>query len=158
MCAHVRQGTAPIAVFLALCSLRLSTLTIRTTCTLLVIAFGIILASLGEIKFQINGFMYQMGAIVFEAYRLAFTQKILNDEKHKMDPLVSLYYFAPCSAAMIVVMGVLGEWRTIRWEELSEVGWWIWAANGIIAMGLNVAGVFLVSSTLSSHSLTPTGA
>lgn len=85
-----------------------------------------------------------MGAIVFEAYRLAFTQKILTDEKYQMDPLVSLYYFAPCSAAMIALMGILGEWRSIRWEDLREVEWWIWAANGIIAMGLNVAGVFLV--------------
>ncbi|KAL8942640.1 MAG: hypothetical protein Q9216_001553 [Gyalolechia sp. 2 TL-2023] len=142
-------GTAPIAVFLALCSLRLSTFTFRTTCNLLVIACGIILASVGEIKFQVNGFMYQMGAIVFEAYRLALTQKILSDEKYKMDPLVSLYYFAPCSAGMIAAMGVLGEWRTIRWETLGEVGWWVWLANGIVAMGLNVAGVFLIGKTSS---------
>ncbi|KAL9026787.1 MAG: hypothetical protein Q9196_004598, partial [Gyalolechia fulgens] len=143
------KGTAPVAVFLALCSLRLSTLTIRTTCDLLVIAFGIVLASLGEVRFHVNGFVYQIGAIVFEAYRLALTQKILSDEKYKMDPLVSLYYFAPCSAGMIAAMGVLGEWRTIRWEELGDVGWWLWAANGIVAMGLNVAGVFLIGKTSS---------
>lgn len=80
-----------------------------------------ILASLGEIRFQVDGFMCRMGAIVFEAYRLSFTQKISSDEKYKMNPLVSLYYFAPCSACMTAAMGVLGEWRNIRWEGLGEV-------------------------------------
>ncbi|KAL8722100.1 MAG: hypothetical protein Q9225_001344 [Loekoesia sp. 1 TL-2023] len=142
-------GTAPIAVFLALCSLSLSTPTLRTICNLLVIVLGIILASLGEIKFQLKGFMFQMGGIIFEAYRLAFIQKLLSDDKYKMDPMVSLYYFAPCCAGMIAVMGAWGEWRAIRWEEVEGVGWWIWAANGAVAMGLNVASVLLIGKTSS---------
>lgn len=69
-----------------------------------------------------------------------------------MDPLVSLYYFAPCCAGMIAAMGIRGEWRSIRWEAVQGVGWWMLAANGLVAMGLNVASVFLVSLTLSSFS------
>lgn len=91
-----------------------------------------------------TGFLFQVGGLVFEAYRLAFIQKLLNDDKYKMDPLVSLYYFAPCCAAMIAVMGLAWEWRSIRWEEIEDVGWEIWAANGVVAMGLNVASVLLV--------------
>ncbi|KAI4090458.1 MAG: hypothetical protein LQ344_004764 [Seirophora lacunosa] len=107
------------------------------------------LASLREIKFQITGFLFQVGGLVFEAYRLALIQKLLNDEKYKMDPLVSLYYFAPCCTGMIALMGMADEWRSIRWEDLQAVGWWVWAANGIVAMGLNVAGVSLIGKTSS---------
>ncbi|KAL8834404.1 MAG: hypothetical protein Q9170_003772 [Blastenia crenularia] len=143
------KGTGPIAVFLALCSLRLATPTLRITLNLIVIVLGIVLASLGEIKFQLTGFMFQMGGIIFEAYRLAFIQKLLSDSKYKMDPLVSLYYFAPCCTGMIAGMGLWGEWGAIRWEELEAVGWWVWAANGCLAMGLNVASVFLIGKTSS---------
>ncbi|KAL8705132.1 MAG: hypothetical protein Q9201_001735 [Fulgogasparrea decipioides] len=117
------KGTASIAVFLALCSLRLTSPTLRVVLNLLVIVFGVVLASLGEIKFHAIGFLYQMGGIIFEAYRLAFIQKLLSDEKYKMDPLVSLYYFAPCCAAFICMMGMAGEWRDgVDLEEVTSVG------------------------------------
>ncbi|KAL8735838.1 MAG: hypothetical protein Q9181_002667 [Wetmoreana brouardii] len=144
------KGTASIAVFLALCSLGLTSPTLRVVLNLLVIVFGVILASLGEIKFHVIGFLYQMGGILFEAYRLAFIQKLLSDEKYKMDPLVSLYYFAPCCAAFICMMGVAGEWRDgVDWEELKSVGVGTWVGNGVMAMGLNVAGVLLIGKTSS---------
>ncbi|KAL8991251.1 MAG: hypothetical protein Q9177_000287 [Variospora cf. flavescens] len=139
------KGTAPIFVFLALCSLRLSSPTVSTSLNLLIIVFGVVLASLGEIRIQLMGFLFQFGGLVFEAYRLALIQKLLNDERYKMDPLVSLYYFAPCCAGMIALMGVGEEWPSISWEDVQGVGWWVWAANGMLAMALNVASVFLVS-------------
>ncbi|KAI4110703.1 MAG: hypothetical protein LQ345_006955 [Seirophora villosa] len=128
---------------------RIQGATVGTSVNLLVIVLGVMLASLGEIKFQITGFLFQVGGLVFEAYRLALIQKLLNDEKYKMDPLVSLYYFAPCCTGMIALMGMADEWRSIRWEDLQAVGWWVWAANGIVAMGLNVAGVSLIGKTSS---------
>ncbi|KAL8656782.1 MAG: hypothetical protein Q9210_000025 [Variospora velana] len=143
------KGTAPIFVFLALCSLRLSSPTVSTSLNLLVIVLGVVLASLGEIKIQLMGFLFQFGGLVFEAYRLALIQKLLNDERYMMDPLVSLYYFAPCCAGMIALMGVVEEWPSISWEDVQGVGWWVWAANGVLAMALNVASVFLIGKTSS---------
>ena len=87
-----------------------------------------------------------MGGVVFEAYRLAFTQKLLGDEKLKMDPLVSLYYFAPCCVAFNCAMGFATEWRNgIDWDALGSVGWPTLLLNGIVAMALNFASVLLVS-------------
>ncbi|KAL9605336.1 MAG: hypothetical protein Q9179_001464 [Wetmoreana sp. 5 TL-2023] len=96
------KGTASIAVFLALCSLRLTSPTLRVVLNLLVIVFGVVLASLGEIKFHAIGFLYQMGGIIFEAYRLAFIQKLLSDEKYKMDPLIG-----KTSSLVLTLCGVL---------------------------------------------------
>ncbi|KAL8866879.1 MAG: hypothetical protein Q9174_006023, partial [Haloplaca sp. 1 TL-2023] len=138
------KGTAPIAVFLALCSLRLIPPTLRILLNLSVIVFGIVLASVGEIKFQMIGFLFQMGGVVFEAYRLALTQKLLGDEKLKMDPLVSLYYFAPCCVAFNFAIGMATEWKDgVEWDALASVGWPTLLLNGIVAMALNFASVLL---------------
>ncbi len=120
----------------------------HTSLNLLVIVLGVMLASLGEIKIHITGLLFQAGGLVFEAYRLALIQRLLNDGRYKMDPLVSLYYFAPCCAGMVAVMLMCSEWRSIRREELENVGWWVWIGNGLVAMGLNVASVYLVSNTI----------
>jgi len=60
-----------------------------------VIVLGIIIASYGEIAFVVLGFVFQVCGIVFESIRLVMVQKLLSSPEYKMDPLVSLYYFAP---------------------------------------------------------------
>lgn len=42
-----------------------------------------------------EGFLYQVGATGFEATRLVLVERLLSDPKYKMDPMVSLYYYAP---------------------------------------------------------------
>jgi len=60
-----------------------------------VIVLGIIIASHGEIAFVFAGFVFQVFGIAFESIRLVMVQKLLSSPEYKMDPLVSLYYFAP---------------------------------------------------------------
>ncbi|KAL8646984.1 MAG: hypothetical protein Q9226_006625, partial [Calogaya cf. arnoldii] len=148
------KGTAPVAVLIALSSLGLESPNISRILNLCVIVFGVGLTSLGEIEFQLWGFLLQIAAVFFEAFRLAFTQKLLKDEKYKMDPLVSLYYFAPCCAGMICMlglfmMGLAGERTRITWEEVNAVGVGHWILNGLLAIGLNVASVLLIGKTSS---------
>ena len=65
----------------------------------LVIVLGIIIASYGEIAFVFVGFVFQAFGIISEGIRLVMVQKLLSSSEYKMDPLVSLYYFAPvCSS------------------------------------------------------------
>lgn len=67
----------------------------RTLVIVLCISSGVALASYGEIDFALSGFICQALGIIFEAARLVAIQKLLHGLK--MDPLVSLYYFAPVS-------------------------------------------------------------
>lgn len=60
-----------------------------------VIVLGVIIASYGEIAFVLIGVVFQACGIVFESIRLVMVQKLLSSPEYKMDPLVSLYYFAP---------------------------------------------------------------
>jgi hypothetical protein len=110
------------------------------------IVLGVVLASFGEITFVLTGFIYQCTAIVFESIRLVLVQKLLNGAEYKMDPLVSLYYFAPVCVVMNCVVALVWEVPAITMEEILAVGAPILIANAMGAFLLNVSAVFLVSS------------
>lgn len=59
----------------------------RTLVIVLFISCGVALASYGEVKFVMSGFVCQALGITFEACRLVTIQKLLHGMK--MDPLVS---------------------------------------------------------------------
>ena len=118
---------------------------VRTLINVSFIVIGVIIASIGEIKFVLVGFLYQLGGIVFEAMRLVMVQRLLSSAEYKMDPLVSLYYFAPICAFMNFCVAALFEFPRIQMAEVYYVGPWILLANAMVAFALNVSVVFLVS-------------
>jgi len=65
----------------------------RKAVTVIGISAGVALASYGELRFVFSGFVFQCFGILFEATRLVAIQKLLQGLR--MDPLVSLYYYAP---------------------------------------------------------------
>lgn len=113
-----------------------------------VIVIGVIIASFGEIKFVFIGFLFQIGGIVFEAIRLVMVQRLLSSAEFKMDPLVSLYYFAPVCAVMNGVTALFLEVPKLTMDHLYNVGILTLIANALVAFLLNVSVVFLVSGIL----------
>lgn len=77
----------------------------------------------------------------FEASRLVMIQILLHNLK--MDPLVSLHYYAPVCAAINVVILPFTE-GLAPFYELKNVGFAIFLSNALVAFLLNVAAVFLV--------------
>lgn len=116
----------------------------KTFLNVSVIVVGVVLASFGEIQFVLIGFMFQLGGIVFEATRLVMMENLLSGSDFKMDPLVSLYYFAPACAVMNGVAGLILEVPKMKLAELFEVGIMHLIANAMVAFLLNVSVVFLV--------------
>jgi hypothetical protein len=110
-----------------------------------VIVVGVIVASIGEIKFVWIGFIYQIAGIIFEALRLTMVQRLLSSAEYKMDPLVSLYYFAPVCAAMNFAVALVWEIPKVSMGEVYNVGLFTFFLNGLCAFLLNVSVVFLVS-------------
>jgi hypothetical protein len=110
-----------------------------------IIVLGVIIASFGEIQFVFIGFMFQLGGIVFEATRLVMVEKLLSSAEFKMDPLVSLYYFAPACAIFNAVIALIVEVPNMSWSDIERVGYFVLLANAVIAFLLNVSVVFLVS-------------
>ncbi|KFY26958.1 hypothetical protein V493_03768 [Pseudogymnoascus sp. VKM F-4281 (FW-2241)] len=118
------------------------------------IVFGVGLASYGEIDFSLIGFIYQLGGLIFESIRLIMVQKLLTGKaddpnSYKMDPLVSLYYYAPVCAVMNVFVALFVEMPSFKMSDLVQLGPWILIANASCAFLLNVASVFLIGKTSS---------
>lgn len=114
------------------------------------IVLGVVIASFGEITFVLIGFIYQCAGIAFESTRLVLVQKLLNGAEYKMDPLVSLYYYAPVCAVMNTAIALVMEVPYITKAEVLAVGLPILLANALVAFLLNVSAVFLVRATFTN--------
>jgi hypothetical protein len=79
----------------------------------------------------------------FEASRLVMIQILLHGLK--MDPLVSLHYYAPVCA--LINLAILPFTEGLEpFYELANVGPFILLTNAAVAFGLNIAAVFLVGA------------
>lgn len=111
----------------------------------LIIVIGVIIASIGEIRISWIGVFYQVAGLVFESTRLVMIQVLLSDGGEKMDPLVSLYYFAPVCGAMNLVVVYFTEAGSFHLANFQSVGIPFLVLNAMVAFCLNIASVFLVS-------------
>lgn len=111
---------------------------------IMVIVFGVALASYGEIDFNWIGFLFQLGGIFSEAFRLIMIQVLLSGEGQKMDPLVSLYYYAPVCAVMNILVALFSEFSSFHFADILNVGIFVLIVNAALAFFLNVSSVFLV--------------
>jgi drug/metabolite transporter (DMT)-like permease len=148
------KATTPVFVLLATWGLGLDKPNMKLLANVSFIVIGVVLASWGEIAFDLTGFMYQIIGIAFEATRLVMVQRLLTGDL-KMDPLVSLYYFAPICAVMNFVMFLGFEAGTVSWADIEHVGLFTLTLNAATALALNVAVVFLVRYLPSSLGLDP---
>lgn len=99
-----------------------------------------------------TGFLYQVGGIVFEATRLVMVQRLLSSAEFKMDPLVSLYYFAPACAIMNGLTALFIEVPKMTLADVEKVGYLTLIINAMIAFLLNVSVVFLVCALFKQKS------
>jgi len=143
------KATTPVAVLLVTWGLGMAPPNMKTLGNVSIIVFGVVIASLGEIKFVMMGFVVQIAGIMCEATRLAMVDRLLNSAEFKMDPLVSLYYFAPACAVMNFSMFLLMEMPKMTMEKIFDLGLFTLLANATVAFMLNVAVVFLIGKTSS---------
>ncbi|PNS17497.1 hypothetical protein CAC42_8040 [Sphaceloma murrayae] len=143
------KATTPVAVLLATWTMGLAPPNMKTLGNVSFIVLGVIIASVGEIKFVLIGFLFQIAGIIFEAIRLTMVQRLLSSAEFKMDPLVSLYYFAPACAVMNGLTALFVEVPKMGLSDLEKVGYFNLFANAFVAFALNVSVVFLIGRTSS---------
>jgi hypothetical protein len=137
------KAVTPVVVLLVSWALRTAKPDFAVFANVLIIVLGVMIACFGEIKFVLIGFLYQCLGVLFEATRLVMVQKLLSG--NKMDPLTSLYYFAPVCAFFNLIAFVFVEANQVTVQHFVDVGLWHFITNALCALGLNVAVVFLVS-------------
>ncbi|KAJ5684096.1 sugar phosphate/phosphate translocator [Penicillium maclennaniae] len=143
------KATTPVAVLLATWGMGMAPVNYKTLANVSIIVIGVIIASFGEIKFVMVGFLFQLGGIIFEATRLVMVQRLLSSAEYKMDPMVSLYYFAPVCAVMNGAVALFLEVPRVTMDHIYGVGVWVLLANAMVAFLLNVSVVFLIGKTSS---------
>ncbi|CAI7602869.1 unnamed protein product [Penicillium bialowiezense] len=143
------KATTPVAVLLATWGMGLAPANMKVLGNVSIIVIGVVIASIGELQFNMVGFLYQLGGIVFEATRLVMVQGLLSSADFKMDPMVSLYYFAPICAVLNGAVALFLEIPRVTMAEVYAVGIPILLLNAVIAFLLNVSVVFLIGKTSS---------
>ncbi|KAJ7108535.1 TPT-domain-containing protein [Mycena epipterygia] len=130
-----------VAVLLISWTFRLAEPNRKLALIVFMISSGVALTSHGELRFNLIGFLIQAAAVGFEASRLVMIETLLHGMK--MDPLVSLHYYAPICAVINLIFLPFTE-GLAPFYELARIGPLILISNACVAFFLNVAAVFLV--------------
>lgn len=141
------KAAAPIVTLLMGCILGLEHLTSMKCLKMLVIMVGIVMAGAAEASFSFQGILFQILSILFESARIILIQFLISGTGLHMDPLVSLYYFAPVCAFTSFMLSYLLGWSSFEWTHAVEVGFWMLLLNAVIAFLLNVSSVLLIGKT-----------
>ncbi|KAK3945087.1 triose-phosphate transporter family-domain-containing protein [Diplogelasinospora grovesii] len=141
------KSAAPVAVLFVGWAWGVENPTLRRLLNIVVIVAGVALASFGEIDFSWAGFLFQLGGIWFEAMRLVLIQILLSEDGQKMDPLVSLYYYAPVCAVMNIIIAIVSEAHKFDLADAAKAGYGLLLLNAMVAFILNVSSVFLIGKT-----------
>jgi len=141
------KATTPVATLLATWSLGIAPPSLRTLGNVSAIVVGVMIASFGEIKFVLTGFTFAMLGVICEATRLAMVERLLSGGEFKMDPLVSLYYYAPVCAVMNGVVAIFIEGPKISMDKVYDIGLFVLFLNAAVAFLLNVSVVMLIGKT-----------
>ena len=156
------KAAAPVVILIVSWSFGTQKPCLKKFLNVLVISGGVALTTIGELQFSLLGFLYQVGGIMFEALRIVMIEVLVNGRKDcsgsdseagagrggsglpKMDPLLTLYYYAPVCMATNFVTALVTESSTFTWVELNRIGPFMLVASAIVAFMLNVSSVFLV--------------
>ncbi|KAI9044839.1 TPT-domain-containing protein [Aspergillus affinis] len=141
------KATNAVATLLATWAFGIAPANMRTLGNVMLIVVGVVIASFGEVKFDMFGFLIQIGGIIFEALRLVMVQRLLSSSEFKMDPLVSLYYFAPACAVTNGVVTYFYELPRLTMGDINNLGVATLVANALVAFLLNVSVVLLIGKT-----------
>ncbi|KAI9004762.1 triose-phosphate transporter family-domain-containing protein [Gaertneriomyces semiglobifer] len=141
------KATTPVAVLVIGYVLRVTKTDRRAFLKVILIVFGVTIASYGAFDIVPISVTFQTLGVLSEATRLILLQKLLSQDK--MDPLTSLYYFAPVCAALNGITCLVVEGKYLSTGAILDVGVLTLLGNATVAFGLLVAVVLLIARTSS---------
>ncbi|XP_078427391.1 putative sugar phosphate/phosphate translocator At3g17430 [Wolffia australiana] len=136
------KALMPVATFIVAVLFGTDHLRCDMFLNMLLISFGVGIASYGEINFSLIGMAYQILGIVAEALKLVLTQILLQRRGLTLNPITTLYYIAPCSLLFLLVPWFFLEKDVLNVDQIQS-NVWIFFSNALCALALNII-VFLV--------------
>ncbi|KAJ5653899.1 sugar phosphate/phosphate translocator [Penicillium lividum] len=141
------KATNAVVTLLATWAFGIAPANYKTLGNVGIIVVGVVIASFGEIQFDMIGFLIQVGGIIFEALRLVMVQRLLSSAEFKMDPLVSLYYYAPACAVANGVVTLFTDLPRMGMADIYGLGIMTLIVNALVAFMLNASVVLLIGKT-----------
>ncbi|SCV72124.1 BQ2448_4818 [Microbotryum intermedium] len=138
---HMLKAVSPVAILLAAFAFGTKFFSLKLLLIVIVISFGVGIASYGEASFNMIGFMIQMTAIAIEATRVTLIQILLAGKD--MSPLKSLYLFAPICLAINASL-ILPVEGFAALAAIPKLGFWVIFSNASLTMALNLSAIYLI--------------
>merc|ERR1712159_283581 len=114
------KALMPVLVFCVGCVMQTEKFSWKLMGNMSIITIGVMIASYGELRFNMIGFIFQISCLIFESTRLALIQILLQRRGLKLTPITSMYLVSPGG---------------------------FFLANCLVAFGLNIAVYLLVGKT-----------
>jgi len=154
-CQMIKAFT-PASVYASGCLLGTQQWSVPIVKCLCVITFGLVVTSLGELKFHLFGFVMQVVALVSEGLRITLLEVRMKSQGYKLNALSSVMVFAPMVCAVLFVSALLFDRSAFDARQISEIGACVFGANAFLAFLLNVV-IYLAIQRASGLVFTLTG-
>ncbi|KPM45817.1 hypothetical protein AK830_g706 [Neonectria ditissima] len=145
---QILQALGPVAILLVSWAWGVVAPSTVSFLNILLIIFGVALASTGETKFSGIGFFTWLAGTGCEAIRLVLSQVTLSPDGHQLDPIVIIYYVAPVCTVISIFFASIYEGDTFQWDDITKAGGYsILLLNASLAFLASTAGVVLTNKT-----------
>ena len=136
----------PVTVFFIGICIGTEKFNLRLCGILFVVCVGVLIASYGEVYFSIFGVLLQIGSMATEASRLGLLQHLLQKKGYKLNPMTTMYYLSPITAAFLFVLWFGIEAHKVS-GEIGKVNPLVLLLNCSCALFLNLAVFLIVGKT-----------
>lgn len=143
----ILKGGAPVFTMIWGLLLGIETFSVNLCMSLLTIASGIALASIGEgHTFVLTGFILQLMATALGGLRWAMTHVLLKGARdHRMSPITATLYTSPTTAVCVLPVALLLEGTSITAKISQLQQGEIWTIFGTMIMVGSLVFVLLIS-------------
>jgi hypothetical protein len=130
------KAITPVPLLILYCLRGRESLSIVQFAIVLVISIGVMVASIGELRFSWIGFLLQISAVFSDCLRVCATDSFMKDTS--IDSLSILFYTAPISFVLVSIGFCIVELSTFNLNNFTPSFTVILFLNGILAFSVNV--------------------
>merc|ERR1712008_404557 len=138
------KGWTTSVVYLVGCVMGTQKFSLAFAKVILAITVGLSIASYGELKFNLKGFLYQVASLSLDGLRINTIEILLKSSGYKLNPLSSLQIFAPLMLAILVPCVAVFDSDALSLEAVKQVGEIPFLANALCAFFLNMTVYFVI--------------
>ena len=139
----LKSSSPVIVLLLAICAGREKPSLVQLLITF-TISLGVILASVGELKFNLLGFIIQFSAVFCECSRCLIMDLLLANKK--IDSLSMLYYMAPFSSLTLAIGFLYMESTQLLEAKFTPNLLVALFLNGCLSFSLNIAVIMVINN------------